>query len=58
VFAALQTLPEIDRAALLLHAQDGLPYAAVAAALGLSIPAVKVRVHRARMKLRSLGVEP
>ena len=52
--SALQTLPEIDRAALLMHAQDRLPYAAIAAALGLSTPAVKVRVHRARIKLRLL----
>ena len=54
VFEALQTLPEADRAALLMHAQDGLPYAAIASALGLSIAAVKVRVHRARIKLRRL----
>jgi len=37
-----------------MHAQDGLPYAAIASALGLSIAAVKVRVHRARIKLRRL----
>jgi len=54
VFEALHALPETDRAALLMHAQDGLPYAAIASALGLSIAAVKVRVHRARIKLRRL----
>ena len=54
VFEALQALPETDRAALLMHAQDGLPYAAIASALGLSIAAVKVRVHRARIKLRRM----
>lgn len=54
VLEALQVLPEADRAALLMHAQDGLPYAAIATALGLSITAVKVRVHRARIKLRTL----
>jgi RNA polymerase sigma-70 factor (ECF subfamily) len=54
VLEALQALPETDRAALLLHAQEGLPYAAIASALGLSIVAVKVRVHRARVKLRQL----
>jgi RNA polymerase sigma-70 factor (ECF subfamily) len=54
LLAALQALPEADRAALLMHAQDGLPYAAVAEALGLSVGAVKVRVHRARLKLRQL----
>jgi RNA polymerase sigma-70 factor (ECF subfamily) len=54
VMEALQAIPEIDRAALLLHVQDRLPYADVANALGLSIAAVKVRVHRARLKLRRL----
>jgi RNA polymerase sigma-70 factor (ECF subfamily) len=54
VLEALQALPEIDRSALLMHAQDGLPYAAIATALGLSIAAIKVRVHRARIKLRQL----
>ncbi|HET6327988.1 MAG TPA: RNA polymerase sigma factor [Planctomycetaceae bacterium] len=54
VFEALQKLPEADRAALLMHAQDGLPYTTIAAALGLSIAAVKVRVHRARIKLRRI----
>jgi RNA polymerase sigma-70 factor (ECF subfamily) len=54
VFEALQALPEADRAALLMHAQDGLSYAVIASALGLSIAAVKVRVHRARIKLRRL----
>jgi RNA polymerase sigma-70 factor (ECF subfamily) len=55
VLEALQALPEVDRAALLMLAQDGLPYASIAAALGLSVAAVKVRVHRARIKLRALG---
>jgi RNA polymerase sigma-70 factor (ECF subfamily) len=54
VLEALQTLPETDRAALLLHAQDGLSHAAIASMLGLSTTAVKVRVHRARIKLRQL----
>ena len=51
---ALRTLPEPDRAALLMHAQDGLSHAAIAASLGLSVAAVKVRIHRARIKLRRL----
>jgi RNA polymerase sigma-70 factor (ECF subfamily) len=54
VLDAMQSLPEIDRAALLMHAQDGLPYAAIAETLGLSIAAVRVRVHRARIRLREL----
>jgi RNA polymerase sigma-70 factor (ECF subfamily) len=51
---ALRTLPVPDRAALLMHAQDGLSHAAIAASLGLSVAAVKVRIHRARIKLRRL----
>lgn len=51
VLAALQELPEMDRAALLMRAQDGLPYEEIAAALGLTLAAAKVRVHRARLRL-------
>jgi RNA polymerase sigma-70 factor (ECF subfamily) len=54
VLEALQGLREADRAALLMHVQDGLSYAAIASALGLSTAAVKVRVHRARIKLRGM----
>ena len=51
---ALQELPELDRSALLMHVHDGLPHAEVAAVLGLSPGAVKVRIHRARLKLHKL----
>ena len=54
VVVALQSLSEIDRTALLMHVQDDLPYATISKLLGLSIAAVKVRVHRARIKLRTL----
>jgi RNA polymerase sigma-70 factor (ECF subfamily) len=49
--AALQTLPEIDRAAVLLRAEEGMSYEEVAAALGLSPAAARVKVHRSRLKL-------
>jgi RNA polymerase sigma-70 factor, ECF subfamily len=52
--AALQHLPEGERAALLMSAWDGLPHEQIAAALGCSVPAVKVRIHRARLRLRHL----
>jgi RNA polymerase sigma-70 factor (ECF subfamily) len=52
--AALQQLPEGERAALLMFAWDGLPHEQIAAALGCSVPAVKVRIHRARLRLRIL----
>ena len=54
VLKAMQTLSEVDRAALLMHAQEDLPYEVIARALNLSIAAVKVRVHRARIRLRQL----
>jgi len=52
VMRALRTLSERDRAALLLVAWEGLSTAEVAVALGCSHPAAKVRLHRARRKLR------
>lgn len=51
VLEALQTLPEIDRAAVLLRAEEGMSYDEVAAALGISPVAARVKVHRARLKL-------
>jgi RNA polymerase sigma-70 factor (ECF subfamily) len=49
---ALRALPEIDRAVLLMHVQDDMSYAEIAAVLDLSVAAVKVKVHRSRLKLR------
>ena len=51
VFHALGRLPEIDRAALLLHAHEQMPYQEIASILGLSVSAAKVKVHRARVRL-------
>ena len=47
---ALGSLAPEDREALLLRAA-GVPYVDIARALGLSISAAKVRVHRARVRL-------
>jgi RNA polymerase sigma-70 factor (ECF subfamily) len=57
VFQALQQLPEVDRAALLMHAQDEMPYEEIALALGLSLAAVKVKIYRARLKLVQLRMQ-
>lgn len=57
VLAELQTLPEIDRAAVLLRAEEGLSYDEIGALLGLTPIAARVKVHRARTKLtRAAGV--
>jgi RNA polymerase sigma-70 factor (ECF subfamily) len=48
MLARLQSVPEIDRAALLMRAFHDLPYEEIAAALGISVASAKVKVHRAR----------
>ncbi len=48
---ALRELSEGERAALMLRVDHELPYEEIAAALGISVGAAKVRVHRARMNL-------
>ena len=57
VLRALQEFPEVDRAALLMRADDGLPYEEIAVALGLPVATVKVKVHRARLKLARIRNE-
>lgn len=57
VLKVLQTLPEIDRAAFIMRVQHELPYAEIARALGLSLTAAKVKVHRVRKKLLAIRVE-
>lgn len=52
--AALDTLSEIDRTVLIMRAQDELPYDEIAAATGLSISTVKVKIFRSRAKLASM----
>ncbi len=56
VLAGLQKLPEIDRAALLMRALDGLAYEEISRALGISLASAKVKVHRARLALA--GIRP
>src|SRR5262249_10171923 len=52
--AAPQAVPELDRAALLMRANDELSYMEIGAALGISVPSARVRVHRARLALARL----
>ena len=54
VLEALRELPESSREALLLRAVEGLSYEEIARALGISLVAVKVRIHRARAALLGL----
>jgi RNA polymerase sigma-70 factor (ECF subfamily) len=58
VLAALQTLPALDRAAVLLRAEEGMSYEEVAATLNISAVAARVKVHRARLKLAEALRDP
>jgi RNA polymerase sigma-70 factor (ECF subfamily) len=49
VLARLRELPEMDRSAVLLRAVEGLPYGEIAQTLGISLAAVKTKIHRARL---------
>jgi RNA polymerase sigma factor (sigma-70 family) len=51
VVAAMQLLPESDRAILAMAAFASMPHDLIGAALGISVAAVKVRIHRARLKV-------
>jgi RNA polymerase sigma-70 factor (ECF subfamily) len=50
--AAIAQLPEMYRHPFVLSDVEGLPNAEIAEVLGLSLPAVKSRLHRARLLLR------
>jgi RNA polymerase sigma-70 factor (ECF subfamily) len=52
LLAALANLPERLRLAIVLHDVYDLPHDAIAAELGISVAAAKVRLHRARRRLR------
>ena len=54
VMTELQKLPEASRSALLMRAVDGMPYEDIAKVLGISLAAVKVKIHRARLSLAGL----
>jgi RNA polymerase sigma-70 factor (ECF subfamily) len=49
--AVIQSLPEADRAAFLLRIQHELPYDEIARILQLPLTSIKVKIHRARLKL-------
>ena len=55
--AAIQTLPENYRVVLILRDVDGLTAPEVAAELGVTVEAVKSRLHRARSMVREKLVE-
>jgi RNA polymerase sigma-70 factor (ECF subfamily) len=54
VLKAMENLPPIDRAALVMRAMDGLAYSEIARVLAISEVSAKVKVHRARAALMNL----
>jgi RNA polymerase sigma-70 factor (ECF subfamily) len=52
VRAAIDELPDLHRGVLLLRDIEELTTEEAAAALGITIPALKTRLHRARLALR------
>ena len=51
---ALDTLPTKQRAAVILHDEEGYPAAEVARLLGISPATVRVHLHRGRKRMREL----
>ena len=51
---AMASWPEPDRVALVLRAEQELPYGEIARVLGISESGARVKVHRARRKLLNL----
>ncbi len=51
VLRAIGALPEVDRSALLMRVDEQVSYEEISAALGITVAAAKVKVHRARLKL-------
>ena len=49
---ALDQLRPVDKAVVMLSDLEGVPNREIGKALGLSVPAVKIRLHRARLILR------
>ena len=48
----LRRLPELDRSILVMAGIEQLAYDEIASIVGLSVAAVRVRVHRARLKIQ------
>jgi RNA polymerase sigma-70 factor (ECF subfamily) len=58
VLDGLKQLPEVDRSALIMRAWNEMPYEEIAAVLHLPLATVKVKVHRARLKLAQMMEPP
>lgn len=55
---AVRKLPPIYRDVTLMHYLSGLPYAAIADYMGISVTTIKGRLHQARLRLKDMLTEP
>lgn len=58
VTRSLARLPELDRTALILRTEHGLPYSEIARVLEISEGSARVKVHRARRRLLADTLHP
>ena len=56
VLEALASIDAGDRAAILMRAQEEMSYEEIAQSLRITVAAAKVRVHRARKKLKEMAL--
>jgi len=52
ILAAVNSLPDLDRAAIALFYMDGLTYQDISQFLGVSVSSIKSRLHRAKKRLK------
>ncbi|NJN79689.1 MAG: RNA polymerase sigma factor [Anaerolineales bacterium] len=52
----VQSLPEVDRTAFLLRVQHELSYEEISRVMQLPLATVKVKIHRARLKIAALEI--
>ena len=57
VIDGLQKLSEIERTVLFMKTYEGLSYQEISQLVKLSVPALKVKIHRARLKLIKTKLE-
>ena len=54
LYAAIDQLPENQRAAFILHKVEGLSHREIGETLNLNVPAIESLIHRAKKNLRKL----
>lgn len=58
VLQGLKLLAEVDRSALLMRAVDEMSYEEIATVIGVPLSTIKVKIHRARLRLAQVLESP